>query len=168
MQTALNKGVVPSIPVNMIDKELIALRSLSRCNGSVIKPADKGSIVLILSREAYEAEVQRQLSVAAYEKLPKNPTKRNNETLRLMVKNLFNKGIMNRKTAMDLIEPHPRPARFYILPNIHKSLAAYPGRPIVSSNNCPTERISAYLKYVNSLRKPLVKELPSFAKNTKH
>ena len=50
------------------------------------------------------------------------------------------------------------------LPKIHKRLDIPPGRPIVSSNPCPTERISAY---VDQHLKPLVSSLPLYIRDTK-
>ena len=52
---------------------------------------------------------------------------------------------------------------FYILPKIHKQ--GNPGRPIISSNGHPTERISEFVDYH---LKPLVQNLPSFIKDTTH
>ena len=57
---------------------------------------------------------------------------------------------------------------FYILPKIHKQPnedlpLKYPGRPIVSACNSPTENIS---KYIDSVLKPYMFELPSFVKDT--
>ena len=74
------------------------------------------------------------------------------------------KGSINRKTAHDLVETKVKPAHFYTLPKIHKRLDNPPGRPIVSSNRCPTERISAY---VDLHLKPLVSSLPSYIQKRK-
>ena len=54
-----------------------------------------------------------------------------------------------------------KPGRFYILPKIHKT--GNPGRPIVSSNSHPTERISQFVDYYNN---PLVSTLDSHIKDT--
>jgi hypothetical protein len=51
----------------------------------------------------------------------------------------------------------------YFLPKIHKP--DNPGRPIVSACGCPTEIISSFLDRVMA---PLVKDLPSYIKDTKH
>jgi hypothetical protein len=51
----------------------------------------------------------------------------------------------------------------YFLPKIHKP--DKPGRPIVSSCSCPSELISSFLDRVMA---PLVKDLPSYIKDTKH
>ena len=57
----------------------------------------------------------------------------------------------------------PKTGRFYILPKIHKQ--GNPGRPIISSNSHPTERISEFVDYH---LKPLVQNLPSYIKDTTH
>ena len=57
----------------------------------------------------------------------------------------------------------PKPGRFYTIPKIHKQ--GHPGRPIVSSNSHPTERIS---QFVDHHLQPLVTKLPSYIKDTTH
>ncbi len=57
----------------------------------------------------------------------------------------------------------PRTPVMYFLPKIHKP--DNPGRPIVSACSCPTELISSYLDQVMA---PLVRNLPSYIKDTKH
>jgi len=62
-----------------------------------------------------------------------------------------------------LKENCPKPGRSYTIPKIHKQ--GHPGRPIVSSNSHPTERISQFVKYH---LQPLVTKLPSHIKDTTH
>ena len=69
--------------------------------------------------------------------------------------------LVNEKTRKYLIQTDVKPGRFYILPKIHKP--GNPGRPIVSSNSHPTERISQFVDYH---LQPLVHKLPSFVKDT--
>ena len=65
--------------------------------------------------------------------------------------------------AKYLIFDQPRTLKFYMLPKIHKP--DNPGRPIVSACNCPTSNISAYL---DSVMAPLVKQLPTYVKDSSH
>ena len=64
-----------------------------------------------------------------------------------------------------LLPRRSRPARFYILPKIHKNKQNRPGHPIVSANSHPTENIS---QFVDSHLNPLVPKLPSYIKDTTH
>ena len=52
-------------------------------------------------------------------------------------------------------------SNFYMLPKIHKENC--PGRPIVSTYDCPTVYMS---KFLDIMLSPLVQELPSFIKDT--
>ena len=71
--------------------------------------------------------------------------------------------IIDDHTKRFLLQTDPKPGRFYILPKIHKQ--GNPGRPIVSSNSHPTERISQFVDYH---LKPLVQTTQSFIKDTTH
>jgi hypothetical protein len=47
---------------------------------------------------------------------------------------------------MEYLNPEdPKPCRFYLLPKIHKE--NNPGRPIVSANGHPTEKISEFIDF---------------------
>ena len=69
--------------------------------------------------------------------------------------------LINNKTKQYLIQSDVKPGRFYILPKVNKP--GNPGRPIVSSNSHPTERLSHFIDYH---LQPLVQKLPSFVKDT--
>ena len=56
-----------------------------------------------------------------------------------------------------------RTAQFYMLPKIHKDNKHPPGRPIVSGNGCPTERVS---QFVDFFLQPCVKKIDSYIKDT--
>ncbi len=70
---------------------------------------------------------------------------------------------IDKDTHSYLSPSNPTCLRFYILPKIHKNRQNPPGRPIVSANNHPTERIS---EYVSDILNPLVFKLPSSLKDT--
>ena len=74
---------------------------------------------------------------------------------------MFGDGYIDEKPKKYLVQTNMEPGRFYILPKIHKT--GNPGRPIVSSNSHPTERISQFVDYhINSL----VSTLDSHIKDT--
>ena len=54
-----------------------------------------------------------------------------------------------------------RTPKFYLLPKIHKPLI--PGRPVISSVNCHTSSISAFISYT---LQPEVEKLASYVKDT--
>ena len=65
--------------------------------------------------------------------------------------------------ANSLKTEKPKKNRFYLLPKIHKP--NNPKRPLVSSINCHTEKIS---EYVDHHLQPLNKALPSYVQDTTH
>ena len=75
---------------------------------------------------------------------------------------MYNDKLIDGKTYKYLTSnPNLRAGRFYLLPKIHK--LGNPGRPIISSNGHPTERISEFVDYH---LKPLAQTLPSYIKDT--
>ena len=83
--------------------------------------------------------------------------------MRIYVERMHRDKIIDDDTKRFLIQTDPKPGRFYILPKVHKQ--GNPGRPIVSSNSHPTERIS---QFVDFHLKPLVQTTQSFIKDTTH
>ena len=78
---------------------------------------------------------------------------------------LFESKEIGQKCAEYLIIENPRTANFYLLPKIHKGKIPPPGRPIVSANDCPTERIS---QFVDHFIQPLVPKLKSYVRDSGH
>ncbi|XP_063404279.1 uncharacterized protein LOC134687752 [Mytilus trossulus] len=72
-----------------------------------------------------------------------------------------NDGFINDKTLEYLKPENSKPWRCYLLPKIHK--ANNTGRPIVSANGHPTEKISEFVDF--HLRQH-VEDLPSHIKDT--
>ena len=68
---------------------------------------------------------------------------------------------MTLKTANSLLEEKIKTPEFRLLPKIHK--VNNPGRPVISSVNCHTSRISEFVDYY---LQPEVKKLKSYVKDT--
>ena len=68
---------------------------------------------------------------------------------------------MTLKTANSFLEEKIKIPEFHLLPKIHK--ANNPGRPVISSVNCHTSRISEFVDYY---LQPEVKKLKSYVKGT--
>ena len=151
---------------NLSPEELEALKQLRNDNTIVIKKADKGSTVVIMNRDDYIAEVERQLNdTKFYEKLDENPQEQFRKDIDEVLTN-----IEISESTRENISPSGsgRIPIFYVLPKIHKTLDSalplgYPGRPIVSGCGSLTENISSY---VDSILKPHMESLPSYVKDT--
>ena len=149
---------------NITPMERESLKKLSRNNEIRITPADKGGAIVILNMRDYINEGIKQLSdTNTYQALEKDITSEHNEEIASKVQEMVRIGDISEKMGKTLHNPNPRLASIYFLPKIHKSLENPPGRPIVSANGCPTERISAF---VDHFLNPLVKEAKLYVKDT--
>ena len=139
-----------------------ALRNLKKRQGIIIKPAEKGSGTVVLDKSWYLDERNRQLNDAKlYRQQHGDITDTIQERVTVYIERMFNDGYIDEKPKKYLVQTYVKPGRFYILPKIHKT--GNPGRPLVSSNSHPTERISQFVDYhIN----PLVSTLDSHIKDT--
>ncbi|XP_071497146.1 uncharacterized protein [Diadema antillarum] len=145
---------------NLTKDEREALKALKSKKDIIIKPADKGSAVVIMSTNDYIAEGDRQLSNSTtYKKLPADPTPQHLQKVKDAVQSLD----VDSDTKRYLVPKNPVCPSLYFLPKIHKQ--NNPGRPIVSGCSCPTVEISRFLDF--HLR-PLAQRLPSYLKDTTH
>lgn len=147
---------------NLSKKEIKAMEDLKKREDVVICKADKGGAVVICSVNDYIKEADRQLSDRNfYKKLPHNPTSEHAALVDNAIDNLKIQGKLDGKMADKMKTDNPKTPRFYLLPKIHKP--DNPGRPVVSSIDCHTEKIS---HFVDHHLQPLNKALPSYVQDT--
>lgn len=157
---------------NLNRGESQALLQLAKNKHIIIKPADKGSAIVIMDRAQYTQEAYRQLNnTAHYRKLnaPMYPDTAQ-EIHRIIQTLVENKHITKKQGFYLRGEDNPRPRIFYLLPKIHKSPESWsvpyevpPGRPIISDCNSESYRIAEYLDfYLN----PLSTKHNSYIKDT--
>ena len=147
---------------NLTREERQALRSLRSNTDIIIKPADKGSAVVILDKTSYIQEGARQLGDdSAYKPIRSDPTLKHTTTVQKTIQQLD-----IDEEIIPTLSPNAKDVKcplFYMLPKVHK--IGTPGRPIVSGLSCPTAQISRFVDY--HLR-PLVEALPSYIQDTTH
>ena len=159
---------------NMTNEEYKILEELKEMRSIVIKKADKGSNIVILNREYYIKEAMRQLSDKKfYRKRSENLTLKHHSRVQELVKELHDKQYISDQTYNFLSKGGKRTSVFYLLSRIHKNLNSPPGRPTVSSVDCPTERISMmldiFLQPLLADTKLYIKDTPDFLrKNSTH
>lgn len=108
---------------NLTKEEVKALRSLQNDPLIVIKPADKGSAVVIMDRDQYVLEGHRQLFDRNYIQLDKPIYIETIPMIKQIVQTLCDKKFINAKQKTYFIgSEESRPRRFYMLPKIHKEL----------------------------------------------
>ena len=149
---------------NLTRGEQLAIRSLSSNRHIVIKPADKGGAVVVMNTTDYINEGLRQLSDQNfYVETESDLTHTHTEDINNFIDKLRDDSEIDDKCHDFLYINKERTSLFYMLPKIHKRRDNPPGRPIVSGNSCPTERIS---QLVDFFLQPTVKALPSYVRDT--
>lgn len=159
---------------NLSGEEVKALRELMHNKHVVIKPADKGSMVVILSRDQYVQEVDRQLRDTVYYRELAQPIYKDTVPLVAdILDRLHKKKFINARQRHYLKgSSEPRERKFYALPKVHKEPEKWtvpfqvpPGRPIVSDCGSETYRIAEYLDFHLN---PLSVRHPAYVKDTYH
>ena len=106
----------------------------------------------------------RQLSNGKFhQKMNSDRTIPHNEMVKKQLFDMTNRGEITKLVRDYLILDTPRTPEFYMLPKIHKDTTPPPGRPIISANSSPTERISAF---VDHFLRPNVTKGKSYLKDT--
>ncbi|XP_024859281.1 uncharacterized protein LOC112450144 [Kryptolebias marmoratus] len=157
---------------NLSPEENIALEQLIKNPNIIIKPADKGSSIVILDREQYLWEGKRQLlDTNYYSKLSKPIFLETISMVAEIIDRLYKKKFINYKQKTYLQgDSEPRARRFYLLPKIHKEPEKWskpfeipPGRPIVSDCGSETYKTAEFIDYYLT---PLSILHPSYIKDT--
>ena len=149
---------------NLSRAERSAIHTLKNNKDITIKPADKGSAVVILNTTDYIAEATTQLNNPKfYKKMDHDPTQDHHLEVQKVLKEMLDREEIDQSCYDYLNISKPRTPRFYTLPKIHKATRPPPGRPITSANQSPTERISAFVDY---FLKPTIPHIKSYVRDT--
>jgi len=164
-EAILNEYKFPApSPSNLTYRERHALAELQKASNIIIKPADKGSAIVIQNIEDYITEGIRQLSDRNfYVETNDDLTFLHNDLITNLIEYLHTEKEISPKCRSYLLNDNPRTPQLYLLPKIHKNKNPVPGRPIVSANNSPTEKISQLADF---FLQPLVQGTKSFVKDT--
>ena len=143
---------------NLTKEEYKAIKSLKNNPDIIIKPADKGSAIVILDKQSYINEGQRQLNgTKFYEKTNSSHTGEVINRVNLHVHNMLQRGEITQSTCNYLTTDNDRTQQFYLLPKICKDPLHPPGRPIVSGSGGPTEKVSQLVDHFIEKTVPLSK-----------
>ena len=151
-----------AFPKNLTNDEYKILDSLKNDENIIIKKADKGAATILMDKTDYIKEGERQLSdTSFYIETPSDYTQSHIDYITNVVMKIHQRGEIPLSIMKNLIPSGARCANWYFLPKIHK--AKITGRPIVSGNNSPTEKISSF---IDEHIKGLVPKIPSYVRDT--
>ena len=100
-----------------------------------------------------------------YKEVPSDLSESHSNEINCVIDELHTKGLLTKGLSKKLKTTNPKTANLYLLPKIHKGKTPPPGRPIVSANSCPTEKISAL---VDIYLQPLLPKVKSYLRDTTH
>lgn len=157
---------------NLTAEHRMAIDSLKNNKDIIIKPADKGSAIVILDKQQYMQEAYRQLhNTQHYVQLPHSLQTQTRVQVQFILQDLYTLHYITFKQKNFLLgPPTPRPRLFYMLPKIHKDPSTWTvpheipmGRPIVSDCESETYNIATYIDhYLN----PISHTHPSYIQDT--
>ena len=138
------------------------MQELQSRNGIVITSSNKRGGAVILDVEDYLKESERQHNIKEnYRKIIYDPTTANNETIHKVISRFQKENLLSKSISEGLKTENPKTPHFYLKPKVHKE--GNPGRPVISSINFHTSKISEYADYH---LQPIAKETPSYAQDT--
>ncbi len=151
---------------NISREEKGALTELSQNRHITIKKADKGSAIVIQNTPDYVTETLKLLTVTEHYRVDADcQTTVHNSLIVKYLDQMLEREEITSQTHNYLVNSKPRTPLLYTQPKIHKGVLPPPCRPIVSGNNSPSERISAFVDW---FLKPVLPKIPSFIKDTTH
>ena len=154
---APEQKTVPSLTAD----ERQALRNLKRNTEVLIREADKGSELAIMSRGRHIAEVYRLLSDTDVYHQVSDVFFDVIEEVKDSLSRLQRSGIITEEMATCAVPVDSKPARFYLLLKVHMS--GCPGRPIVFAVGSPTEGLS---EQVDHSIQPFAPSIQSYIPDT--
>ena len=118
---------------NLTKEEYQSIKCLRNHPDIIIKPADKGSAIVIQDKHNYVTEGERQLhNEQFYEETEIDLTGEVIHRVNLYVNNMLQRGQISQNTSKYLTTDIDRTQQFYLLPKIHKDIQNPPGRLVVS------------------------------------
>ena len=153
---------LPHLP-NLCRAEWQAARELA-CSGLVIKQADKGSSIVVESKQDYvKAGLEHLASSTIYKQIENDPTEPLSVAINTLIQQAHRKGWLSddMRNYLRLDVCHVRVQQAYFLKKLHKDPIAV--RSIVSGVGGPTEAISSFLDYY---MQPHVLQIKSYVRDS--
>ena len=134
---------------NLSKEEREALKKLIENKNIIIKPADKGSAIVIWDNDDYLNECNKQLrNTNVYEKCDQFQPEEPNKKIKSVLSRMLSRKEIDKKIIEYLIKKKPQLGRFYLLPKIHKRTFNVPGRPVISNNGTGRKTSLLFLLFI--------------------
>ena len=132
--------------LNLSSDEKDAFYSLLHNENIVIRPADKGSGIVVVDKTEYIHRLHKEMTDSeSYKEIPQDLTETATKTVKKLVNKMFKEGVINKDLQQYLIPKYPKNGKLKGNPKLHKDGA--PFRTIVSGVNTPTERMAEVVEH---------------------
>lgn len=165
---------------NISESEKAAILSLKNNSDIVIKKADKSNTIVIMNKNQYVLEAQRQLQSKHYMQVSEPNMLKLHDSIQNKLAEMHTNGSLDKDTYKFFNDKKPslKCGHLYLLPKTHKIPANIynalmngqcsikklpPGRPIISQCDTPTRKIGQYCDY---FLVPIVQKQSTYIKDT--
>ncbi|KAK3106951.1 hypothetical protein FSP39_003763 [Pinctada imbricata] len=157
------KGLKRDFKMNVTKGEENALKSLMNDNSIIIRPADKGSGIVIIDADSYKTDIEKELlSNGTYEQIPETTVQKLDRKLKKTVNDMYKNGVITSDMKKYLLPSgDARKGRVQANPKLHKT--GNPNRIIINGRHTKTENIAAFVEEELSSH---VTKLPSYIQDT--
>ncbi|XP_060589882.1 uncharacterized protein LOC132745064 [Ruditapes philippinarum] len=158
------KGMKKKEVHNISRLEEIAMKDLLEDGTIVIRPADKGSGIVILDSDKYNEDIENELKDAStYKHVSEDPTAMILKTTKKLINRMDKDRTLPKRLSQYLIPDSPRPGQIKGNPKIHKP--DNPLRLIISGIGTVTEQVA---ELAEKELDEFVINTPSYIKDTSH
>jgi hypothetical protein len=155
VKTDILNHIKTKILPNLTKTERNAIDSLLKDNSIVIRPADKGSGIVIMDTDQYMERLDRELSQDdTYQQTDGNAFKIAEKKVRNVANEMYKSGLINKELKNYLIPKYSKNGKLKGNPKVHKN--GHPMRTIVNGKGTPTENMAGIAE----------KELEEYVTNT--
>ncbi|XP_043926780.1 vomeronasal type-2 receptor 26-like [Protopterus annectens] len=130
---------------NLTTMERQALKGLKTNNDIIIRPADKGGLIVVMDRSYYLETMKSMLLSDAYAEITIDTVTQMHDMVNRTLVECKGCGLLSEDLFSYFMVEYPLVPCMYGLPKVHKNRWLPPFRPIVSGAGWITEPISVYL-----------------------
>lgn len=141
------------------------MRELLHDQSIIIRPADKGSGIVVMDTNKYVDQLEnKMINSASYDRVKVDKSKQITNKIKKLINNIYKKGPITSELRHYLLPTEISSGKLQANPKIHKE--NHPFRTIVNGRQHPTEKLAEYvesqLEEANRLLKSFVQDTADF------
>ena len=155
-------GIKQKVEMNITSREEKALRSILMDDTIIIRPADKGSGIVVMDVESYVSGLEKEVeSSKSYVRASDTKYQEAEKLVKRTVNGMYKKGHISSEMRRYMVPKTAKPGRLKGNPKLHKK--GNPMRTIVSGIGTPTEQMA---EVAEKELEEFVRKSPSYIQDT--